>query len=454
MSGVDAKICATVAMPPPEDPQAETIGARLRRLRLDRAFSQRDLSSPGVSYAYISRIEAGARTPSVKALRMLAAKLGVSVEYLETGRDVRESEERELQLIDAELALRLDNDVARAEQSLHSVLQDARRAGDPVAETRAAVGLGFAAARRGNHLDAVEQLEAALKVQRLAPHVRPDVYATLGQSYAALGAPDRAARLFRECLDEAKDAAPDDHSIHVRFAALLSYALTDAGDYDGAAAAVREGLDHADATADPHNRIRLYWSIARAAGIDGRFSEALHYIRKAICLLEATDDTTQLARGYLMSAGIEAREGHVREAGEHLALAERLLGQAPEARDVAMIRIGRSRIARLERDADTAVESARGALDVLGNFHGGEQGAAIWALASGLALQRDDAGAVDAYRRAVDLLVVHGRRHEAAEAAVEWGTFLRECGREAEAESVLQRAADLGATAVEPTRRS
>ena len=129
MSGVDAKICATVAMPPPEDPQAETIGARLRRLRLDRAFSQRDLSSPGVSYAYISRIEAGARTPSVKALRMLAAKLGVSVEYLETGRDVRESEERELQLIDAELALRLDNDVARAEQSLHSVLQDARRAG-------------------------------------------------------------------------------------------------------------------------------------------------------------------------------------------------------------------------------------------------------------------------------------------------------------------------------------
>src|SRR3954451_2485885 len=100
-----------------KDTSAETIGARLKRLRLDRAFSQRDLSSPGVSYAYISRIEAGARTPSVKALRMLAAKLGVSVEYLETGRDVRESEERELQLIDAELALRLDNDVARAEQS-------------------------------------------------------------------------------------------------------------------------------------------------------------------------------------------------------------------------------------------------------------------------------------------------------------------------------------------------
>src|SRR3989440_5535986 len=65
--------------------QTETIGKRLRRLRLERRLSQRELSSPGVSYAYISRIEAGARTPSVKALRQLAAKLGVTVEYLETG---------------------------------------------------------------------------------------------------------------------------------------------------------------------------------------------------------------------------------------------------------------------------------------------------------------------------------------------------------------------------------
>src|SRR6184192_3740718 len=66
--------------------ETETIGSRLKRLRLERGFSQRDLSSPGVSYAYISRIEAGARTPSVKAMRLLAQKLGVTVEQLETGK--------------------------------------------------------------------------------------------------------------------------------------------------------------------------------------------------------------------------------------------------------------------------------------------------------------------------------------------------------------------------------
>jgi transcriptional regulator with XRE-family HTH domain len=64
----------------------ESIADRLRRLRMERGMSQRDLSSPGVSYAYISRIEAGARTPSVKAMRLLAHKLGVTVEQLETGK--------------------------------------------------------------------------------------------------------------------------------------------------------------------------------------------------------------------------------------------------------------------------------------------------------------------------------------------------------------------------------
>src|SRR6266536_4628395 len=61
------------------------IGTRLRQRRQSIGLSQRDLSEPGVSYAYISRIEAGARPPSVKALRKLAPKLGVSVEWLETG---------------------------------------------------------------------------------------------------------------------------------------------------------------------------------------------------------------------------------------------------------------------------------------------------------------------------------------------------------------------------------
>src|SRR5229473_7206843 len=225
-----------------EDTTTEGVGQRLKRLRMARGFSQRDLSSPGVSYAYISRIEAGARTPSVKALRKLAQKLSVSVEYLETGRDIREVDDRELKLADAELQLRLESDTVSAEQKLDEVLVEARAAGDRVSAGRAAIGLGLAAAHRGNHLDAVERLEAALEYERVAPHLRPDVYTALAQSYAALGAPDRAARLLEHCLTEVREATPGDVTMLVRYATFLSYALTDAGDYDRASEVVHDAL--------------------------------------------------------------------------------------------------------------------------------------------------------------------------------------------------------------------
>ena len=427
---------------------AESIGARLKRLRLQRGLSQRDLSSPGVSYAYISRIEAGARTPSVKALRKLAQKLGVSVEYLETGRDIREVDDRELRLADAELELRLSDDFRNAEQKLAEILAEATAAGDVGSALRASIALGLAAAQRGSHLEAVERLESAVTDEAApAPQHRPDVYTTLGQSYAALGAPDRAVRLFESCLERVTEAVPEDVAPQIRYATFLSYALADSGEYERAADVVREALARADDGVDPYTRVRLYWSLARLRAMEGNSAEALEYIRSAIALLKATDDTLTLARAYLLAAGVELRDKSAREARRQLELAETLLGAAPQRLDLGMLRIGQSRLATLEGDASVAVERARDALALLGDFHGDTQGAAVHALASALALQGDDTGANDAYRRAVDVLTAHGRRADAGEAALEWATFLRERGRDAEAEPILRRAYDLGVKA-------
>lgn len=422
----------------------EPVGARLKRLRLERGFSQRDLSSPGVSYAYISRIEAGARTPSVKALRMLARKLGVSVEYLETGSDLRDVEQRELRLADAELELRLANDPSAAEQKLRELQQEAEAAGDHVSASRARVAVGLAAASQGRHLDAVERLEEALRDPTITPQTRPDLYAALGQSYSALGAPDRAVRLFDKAIAELKEASPENPTTVIWFATLLSYALSDAGDYERAREVVKGALADADDTTDHYTRVRLYWSMARLAGMEGRSTEALEYIRHAISLLKATDDDLRLARAYLLSAGIEATERDASSAKSHLRKAKQLLGTRPEPIDIGMLRIGESRIATLEGDAEKAIASAREAIDILGEFNAAEQGAAVWALALGLALAGDATGANDSYRRAIDLLTVHGRRHDAAQACLDWGTFHREQGREEEAEAAFRRAADLG----------
>jgi transcriptional regulator with XRE-family HTH domain len=67
------------------DANVATVRDRIRQRRLALGLSQRELASAGVTYAYISRLEANARTPSAKALRKLAPKLGVPVHWLETG---------------------------------------------------------------------------------------------------------------------------------------------------------------------------------------------------------------------------------------------------------------------------------------------------------------------------------------------------------------------------------
>src|SRR2546423_9307312 len=125
----------------------ESIGQRLRRLRLEKGLSQRELAGPGVSYAYVSRIEGGQRRPSLRAIRVLARKLGVSAQYLETGSMTTSEEDREIRLSDAELRPPLRGAGPRAQDTLRDVLREAQEAGDVDSITRAEIGLGLAAAR-------------------------------------------------------------------------------------------------------------------------------------------------------------------------------------------------------------------------------------------------------------------------------------------------------------------
>jgi transcriptional regulator with XRE-family HTH domain len=62
-----------------------SVGIRVKEAREKVGLSQRQLAFPGCSSAYISRIEAGMRTPSLQVLQLLGQRLGVTGEYLATG---------------------------------------------------------------------------------------------------------------------------------------------------------------------------------------------------------------------------------------------------------------------------------------------------------------------------------------------------------------------------------
>ena len=428
-----------------EAPSAETIGERLRRLRLERGLSQRELSAPGVSYAYISRIEAGARRPSVKALRLLARKLGVSAEYLETGSDIHDFERRELRLADAELRLRLENDVAAAERDLIELLREALTAGDAPAAARARVALGYAAAAGGDHTRASELLEQSIDSGLLSPLGQPDVYAALGRSWSALGQPEQAVALFERCLRQIEEEAPGDDASSIRFSAYLASALTDLGDYDGAQQALHEAVLRSNRIADPYDRIRLYWSLGRVAGTDGRHQVSLAYFRRALELLATTEDTVQIARAHLSCAWMLIEGNQLDEAQVHLAQAQALFGLAPQQIDAVMSARFRAELARRRGNADEAIASAREAIALAGDALHAERGNAWFVIAETRAAQGSIPEAEQAFEEAAHLLDQHGSTRERAACYRAWGRLLRGAGREAEALDVLERAADFAA---------
>jgi tetratricopeptide (TPR) repeat protein len=429
----------------------ESIGARLRRLRSERGFSQRELSAPGVSYAYISRIEAGTRQPSVKALRKLARKLGVSPEYLETGAEVGDSERREIVLADAEIELRLAGPGGEAEARLAEVLADAVEAGDGPAATRARIALGGAAAAAGRIDEAASLLEDAAADESVTPVARPDVFAQLGQLYLARGEARRATELFERSLVDLTSEAPEHTGARVRYATGLSHALTEAGEVERAQESLDEVLASQEDVADPYRRVELHWSLARHSAAAGRQAAALGHARRATALLDALEDTAQLGRAHLLCGSILLRRGNAEAAQGQLARAERLFESHPGSRDLALLRIEQARRAVFLEDGADAIARSREALELLGDGdRDGERGAASLALAEGLALQGETDAAADAFGKAVDSFEGAGLVHDAAQAYRSWGRILREAGREREALDALDRAAELGVSAGRP----
>jgi transcriptional regulator with XRE-family HTH domain len=65
---------------------AEPLGTRIRRLRADRGWTQRELAEPGYDRGFLAKVETGSRPPSEEMLVYLAGRLGLTVDDLRFGR--------------------------------------------------------------------------------------------------------------------------------------------------------------------------------------------------------------------------------------------------------------------------------------------------------------------------------------------------------------------------------
>jgi tetratricopeptide (TPR) repeat protein len=382
-----------------DDPAA--VGQRLREARREAAFTQRDLSFDGCTAAYVSRIEAGARVPSLQILHEFARRLGVTPEYLATGRP--SPADLSSDLLEAEVALRLGD-----EQRAADLYEAARADADsPAALAQAQLGLGRLAARRGDNSQAMTLLRTALDSGELGPGDASAAANGLGRLYVTENQFDEAFALFEQFLGEARERG--DQFDQVRFALLLANAYVDHGDYGRAHAAVGDVLNLARQTIDPMLRAGLYWSQSRVHLAQGEPDRAAEYARLAIATLKASEQTLEAARALLLLAFIENDRGNPEAALELVDEGEPIVAAAGEATDAAMFAVERARALSALGEGAEAVSLLLGIVPRLNAAAPKDAVRAYAAAADVFRTQGDVARALELYELAVERSPVPSR---------------------------------------------
>ena len=317
-----------------DDPAA--VGRRLKEAREGAGISQRQLSFDGCSAAYISRIEAGERIPSLQLLREMGRRLGVSEDYLATGLE-REAGGEDRMLLDAEVALRF-GELDEAERLYSQVQESAQTI---AIRSRALGGLGQIASERGQPRRAIELLEDALGIAKAESADHPAVADTLGRSYATVGDHAPAIRIFRQALRVAEER--NDAVDTIRFGVLLANAFIDTGELGAAEELLAQTVDRAKDSADPLFRARIYWSQSRLYSQREDPERAVRCARKALALLELTEHTQYAARAHQLLAHVELERGNAREAVSLLDRGLPLIEASGNKHEVALFQLEKAR---------------------------------------------------------------------------------------------------------------
>ncbi|NUR74845.1 MAG: helix-turn-helix domain-containing protein [Thermoleophilia bacterium] len=407
------------------------VGVRLKAARERAGLSQRQLAFPGCTAAYISRIEAGARVPSLQMINQLALRLEVSGQWLATGVEVAHAEPSEL--LDAEVALRL-GEIEEAERIYRGHLEH----GDP-ARPAALAGLGQIAFRSERWVAAIELLDQAFDLRGRSALADPGAVDTLGRAHAITGSRESAIALFERAAAEAHEAGASVEEL--RFAVLLANALIDAGEFSKAEACLAEVIRFADAAGDPVASARVFWSQSRLHSMRHEPRLAGRYARRALEILERTENDSYVGMAYHLLAHAELESGDGVEALRLLGRGRALFGRELGPADDARFSLEEARaLMSLGRHSEAALKAAR-TLELLDSVSPGDRGHAYVTLADVFLAAGDRARARMLLEQALDLLTEY-LRPMVLEAGRRLATLLEEDGDTAGALQVLKRATD------------
>ena len=415
--------------------EAASVGRRLREARERAALSQRDIAFPGCSPAYISRIENGARVPSLQVLRELARRTGVTESHLAWGRT--EPVAPTDPVTEAELALRLD-DPSAARRQLEEIVG---QASDTRTRARALAGLGHVAFDGGDHAEAIRRFEEALQQWPALEDDEPGLADSLGRAYAMRSEYEAAIAVFERRLaaaEERKDVIET-----VRFSVLLANTLADRGLFPRAEELLGHALAIGGELGDPVVRARLWWTQSRVHALQNDPARAERYARLALDTLLLTEHVRYAALAHQVLAHIKLDQGAAEDSLDLLEHGWPLIVEGGNAYELALFQIEKSRaLAKLGR-FDEARELAELAGAEMSQASPEDAARALMVLAEIHQERGDVDEAIATYRRAADAFP--GPHRYKIEAYSRLGELLKAQDRKDEALEVFSEAMRLQA---------
>src|SRR6266545_465868 len=284
--------------------EASMIGTRLRRLRLARGLTQRELAEPKYTHAYVSTIEAGRRNPSREALEHFAGKLGVDVDELLTGKP-------------------------------EEALQHYQRAEEIV---------------RSGPADAMA-----------------DAVAGKARCFQALGDVRYAIHILESLVDSLdRDGIRDPNALARLYSSLLD-AYMDAGLVERAAASAIELERLGPRLTDPVRIGQMHMHVAHMYLVQGRVEDAQHSLQRAEDAHRQLDLQAETGHAYLAKGYVKTRDGRLDEARQDLEHALAIFEETSDEKDLTRTLNELARIERLEGRTDRARELLERSISIMGD---------------------------------------------------------------------------------------
>jgi len=372
------------------------VGRRLRQARQAAGLSQRDLSFPGCTPAYISRIERGERVPSLQILREMARRVGVSESFLAHGAEGNGGE------LSPVVAARAALGVGEVEEARGLIESAFARAGSDRERALASAVEGEVALHDGDAAAAITALERAIELDPELERADPAVADALGRAYARANDYEHAIAVFRRNYQTA--AERDDQLNRVRFGAQLANAYSDTASFDEADALLGDLVAVSGDLADPLMRARVYWSQSRMHALSNDGDSAAHYAELALDVLELSHHSYYAALAHLLLAHIELDRDNPQRALELLDEAEPLVNASGRPYERANLQLERARAHAKLGHTDEAIALATATTPLLEQVSPLDAGRGYALMAKVYATAGNQAQAVELYEQAIKRL--------------------------------------------------